>query len=107
MDFRGLRNHIRLVSGRLCGRRQRGKESKGNADGGIIQREGVREKGVGVTHTQGRAGEGMRGGQRQRETVEEMAGGKRVQKCNSGLYTEEKTRGSNKREITPLFTVNV
>lgn len=49
----------------------------------------------------------MRGGQRQRETVEEMAGGKRVQKCNSGLYAEGKTRGSNRREIMPLFTMNV
>lgn len=58
MDFRGLRNHIRLVSGRLCGRRQRGKESEGNADGGKIQREGVREKGG--SHTQGRGGDERR-----------------------------------------------
>lgn len=41
----------------------------------------------------------MRGGERQRETVEEMVGGKRVQKCNSRLYMVQKAEGRD--EVTP------
>lgn len=68
MDFSGPRNHIRLVSGRLWGRRERGKE-------GMQMEAKNREKrkgGVGL-HIQRR--KGMMGGERQRETVEEMVGG--------------------------------
>lgn len=54
----------------------------------------------GVTHIKEGRDEG-RGRERQRETVEEMAGGKRVQKCNSRLHTVQKAVRVKQDKITP------
>lgn len=56
MDFRGPRNHIRLVSGRLVRREEKGRAG-GDADAGKVHREG--EEG---SHMYNRGGGGAREG---------------------------------------------
>lgn len=63
MDFRGPRNHIRLVSGRLLGRKKRKEEGR-NADGTNKGRKGE-------SSVQKRKKEGE---ERDRETLKEMVG---------------------------------
>lgn len=63
MDFRGPRNHIRLVSGRLSGRRERKKEGR-NADG-------ANKGGEGESSAQKRE---KKGKEKDRETRKEMVG---------------------------------
>lgn len=68
----------------MSGRREERKEG-GDARWRQKQGEEVRREG-GVTHI-----EGGEGGERQRETVEEMVGGgNECEKCNSGFLTVQK-----------------
>lgn len=75
MDFRGLRNHIRLVSGRLCGRFREGGSKQGTQM--EAKKTGGKGEEKGKSHTERRERKG-----RDSETFEEMVGGKQVQKSN-------------------------